>query len=62
MPSMFETAPTTAVTPITFVSKATWDAIRSELPAPARQFAEANDFAAKPGKALALPEFFYSER
>ncbi|WP_375786750.1 M17 family metallopeptidase [Bradyrhizobium sp. Pha-3] len=55
MPSVFETAPTTAVTPITFVSKATWDAIRSELPAPARQFAEANDFAAKPGKALALP-------
>ncbi|MBR1203663.1 MULTISPECIES: M17 family metallopeptidase [unclassified Bradyrhizobium] len=55
MPSVFETASTTAVTPITFVSKATWDAIRSELPAPARQFAEANDFAAKPGKALALP-------
>ncbi|PDT75336.1 leucyl aminopeptidase family protein [Bradyrhizobium sp. C9] len=55
MPSVFETAPTTAVTPITFVTKATWDAIRSELPAPARQFAEANDFAAKPGKALALP-------
>ncbi|MCC8959182.1 leucyl aminopeptidase family protein [Bradyrhizobium sp. Pear77] len=55
MPSVFETAPTTAVTPITFVTKATWDAIRSELPAPARRFAEANDFAAKPGKALALP-------
>ncbi|QOZ31124.1 M17 family metallopeptidase [Bradyrhizobium sp. CCBAU 53421] len=55
MPSVFETAPTTAVTPITFVTRATWDAIRSELPAPARQFAEANDFAAKPGKALALP-------
>ncbi|WP_420968505.1 leucyl aminopeptidase family protein [Bradyrhizobium sp. B120] len=55
MPSVFETAPTTAGTPITFVTKATWDAIRSELPAPARQFAEANDFAAKPGKALALP-------
>ncbi|UGA42327.1 leucyl aminopeptidase family protein [Bradyrhizobium quebecense] len=55
MPSVFETAPTTAVTPITFVSKATWDAIRGALPAPARQFAEANDFAAKPGKALALP-------
>ncbi|PAY09803.1 leucyl aminopeptidase [Bradyrhizobium sp. UFLA03-84] len=55
MPSVFETAPTTAVTPITFVTKATWDAIRSELPAPARQFAEANGFEAKPGKSLALP-------
>ena len=55
MPSVFETAPTTAVTPITFVTKATWDAIRSALPAPARQFAEANGFEAKPGKSLALP-------
>ncbi|WFU32267.1 leucyl aminopeptidase family protein [Bradyrhizobium brasilense] len=55
MPSVFETAPTTAATPITFVTKATWDAIRGELPAPARQFAAANDFAAKPGKLLVLP-------
>ncbi|MGF6429718.1 MULTISPECIES: leucyl aminopeptidase family protein [Bradyrhizobium] len=55
MPSVFETAPTTAATPITFVTKATWDAIRSELPAPACQFAAANDFAAKPGKLLVLP-------
>ncbi|BBC03520.1 MULTISPECIES: leucyl aminopeptidase family protein [Bradyrhizobium] len=54
MPSVFETA-TTAATPITFVTKATWDAIRGELPAPARQFAAANDFAAKPGKLLVLP-------
>ena len=55
MPSVFETAPTTAPTQITFVTKATWDAIRGELPAPARQFAAANDFAAKPGKLLVLP-------
>ncbi|MGF6307253.1 leucyl aminopeptidase [Bradyrhizobium sp. i1.8.4] len=55
MPSVFETAPTTAVTPITFVTKATWDAIRGELPGPARQFAEANGFEAKPGKLLVLP-------
>ncbi|MHC1944909.1 leucyl aminopeptidase family protein [Bradyrhizobium sp. UFLA06-06] len=55
MPSVFETAATTAATPITFVTKATWDAIRGELPAPARQFAAANDFAAKPGKLLVLP-------
>ncbi|MCS3453252.1 MULTISPECIES: leucyl aminopeptidase family protein [Bradyrhizobium] len=54
MPSVFETT-TTAATPITFVTKATWDAIRGELPAPARQFSAANDFAAKPGKSLVLP-------
>ncbi|MHC6152269.1 leucyl aminopeptidase family protein [Bradyrhizobium elkanii] len=54
MPSVFETA-TTAATPITFVTKATWDAIRGELPAPARQFAAANGFAAKAGKLLVLP-------
>ncbi|MCA6123217.1 leucyl aminopeptidase family protein [Bradyrhizobium sp. WSM 1704] len=55
MPSIFETAPSSAAIPITFVTKATWDAIRSALPVPARQFAEANGFAAKPGKHLALP-------
>ncbi|MGY3442388.1 MULTISPECIES: leucyl aminopeptidase family protein [unclassified Bradyrhizobium] len=55
MPSVFETAPTTAATPITFVTKATWDAVRDELSAPARQFAEANRFEAKPGKLLVLP-------
>ncbi|MCC8970611.1 leucyl aminopeptidase family protein [Bradyrhizobium brasilense] len=55
MPSVFETAPTTAATPITFVTKATWDAIQGELPAPTRQFAAANGFAAKPGKLLVLP-------
>ncbi|MGX1349388.1 leucyl aminopeptidase [Bradyrhizobium elkanii] len=54
MPFVFETA-TTAATPITFVTKATWDAIRGELPAPARQFAAANGFAAKAGKLLVLP-------
>ncbi|MFN5719123.1 MAG: hypothetical protein ACK463_32090, partial [Bradyrhizobium sp.] len=31
MPSVFETAPTTAVTPITFVTKATWDAIVTSI-------------------------------
>ncbi|QIG95410.1 MULTISPECIES: leucyl aminopeptidase family protein [unclassified Bradyrhizobium] len=55
MPSVFETATAAAVTPITFVTKSTWDAVRSELPAAARQFAEANGFEAKPGKSLALP-------
>jgi leucyl aminopeptidase len=55
MPSPFETAPATSAIPITFASKSSWDAIRSELPATARQFAHANGFAAKPGAYLALP-------
>jgi leucyl aminopeptidase len=55
MPSVFETASATTAIPITFVTKASWDAIRDELPAAARQFADANGFAAKPGKYLALP-------
>ncbi|VIO67645.1 leucyl aminopeptidase family protein [Bradyrhizobium ivorense] len=55
MSSVFETATTPAAIPITFVTKSTWDAIRNELPVPARQFAEANGFAAKPGKCLTLP-------
>src|SRR6478736_9130758 len=55
MPSVFEAAPTSSAIPITFASKANWDAIRTTLPAEARQFADANGFAAKPGKCLILP-------
>jgi leucyl aminopeptidase len=55
MPSVFEIASATNAIPITFVSKATWEQVRSALPAPARQFAEANGFSAKPGKHLTLP-------
>src|SRR5215472_1534565 len=55
MPSLFETAPATPAIPITFASKSTWDAISAELPAPARHFALANGFAAKPGACLILP-------
>jgi leucyl aminopeptidase len=54
MPSVFETAPAKAI-PITFASKGNWDAIKEALPAEARQFAEANGFAAKAGKCLILP-------
>jgi leucyl aminopeptidase len=54
MPSVFETAAAKAI-PITFASKANWDAIRKALPDQARQFADANGFAAKPGKCLILP-------
>jgi leucyl aminopeptidase len=55
MPSVFETAPGIGAIPITFATKANWEAIRDGLAAPARQFALANDFAAKPGKCLILP-------
>ena len=55
MNSPFETAPATAAIPINFATKATWDAISKELPPQAQQFAQANDFTAKPGKCLILP-------
>jgi leucyl aminopeptidase len=55
MPAVFETAPAAAAIPITFATKANWDAIKAALPAEARQFADANGFAAKAGKCLILP-------
>src|SRR5260370_25957372 len=55
MNSVFETAPATSAIPITFATKATWDAIGADLPAQARQFALANGFSDKPGACLALP-------
>lgn len=53
MPSVFETS--TTGTPITFVTKSSWDAVRETLPAVQRQFAVASAFTAKPGGHLALP-------
>jgi leucyl aminopeptidase len=55
MPSVFDTVPSVSSIPITFATKATWDAISAELPGEARQFALANGFAAKPGACLTLP-------
>ena len=55
MHSVFETAPASPAIPITFVTKTTWPAVRDELAGPARQFALASEFAAKPGKCLILP-------
>jgi leucyl aminopeptidase len=55
MHSVFETAPTSPAIPISFATKATWEAIRAGLPPQARQFAQANDFTAKPGTCLTLP-------
>jgi leucyl aminopeptidase len=54
MHSVFETAAATSI-PITFATKATWEAICAGLPGEARQFALANGFAAKPGACLTLP-------
>jgi leucyl aminopeptidase len=56
MPSVFETAPDVTAIPITFATKVRWDAIQASLPDPARRFALANGFAAKPGTWLALPD------
>ena len=55
MHSVFETAPATSAIPITFATRATWQAISTNLPAAARQFALANGFSAKPGACLTLP-------
>jgi len=55
MPSVFETMPATPAIPITFATKSTWEAISTELPAQAQQFASSNGFAAKPGACLTLP-------
>ena len=55
MHTAFETARAAPAIPITFATKTTWDAICADLPTPARQFALANGFAAKPGACLALP-------
>jgi leucyl aminopeptidase len=55
MHSAFETAPAASAVPITFATKATWDAICAGLPGEARQFALGNGFAAKPGACLTLP-------
>ncbi|MGJ4952979.1 leucyl aminopeptidase family protein [Bradyrhizobium sp. HKCCYLS20291] len=56
MPSMFETAPTASAIPITFVTKSSWPGIKQGLSAPARNFAEANVYGAKPGSCLMLPD------
>src|SRR3984885_14162671 len=55
MHSVFETATGTSAIPITFATKATWDAVCADLPGEAGQFARANGFAAKPGACLTLP-------
>jgi leucyl aminopeptidase len=55
MHSVFETAPAAPAIPITFVTKATWEAISAGLAAPERQFAQANGFTGKPGACLTLP-------
>src|SRR5690242_17172701 len=55
MPSLFESAPDVTAIPISFATKANWEAICAGLAAEARQFALACGFAGKPGSYLALP-------
>jgi leucyl aminopeptidase len=55
MHSVFETAPAASAIPITFATKASWEAICAGLPGPARQFALAHGFKARPGACLVLP-------
>jgi leucyl aminopeptidase len=55
MHSVFENAPGASAIPITFVTRSTWSDISATLPPQARQFAQANGFAAKPGEWLPLP-------
>jgi leucyl aminopeptidase len=55
MPFSFETTSASAAIPILFATKSTWETVRADLPEPARQFAVANDFSAKPGAFLTLP-------
>lgn len=53
MPFVFETSST--ATPITFVTKSSWDQVAETPPPAQRQFATASAFTARPGSYLALP-------
>src|SRR5436189_4040247 len=55
MNPVFATAPAASAVPITFATKATWEAISAGIPGEPRRFALANAFTAKPGAYLALP-------
>lgn len=55
MHSAFEATSFTPAIPVTFATKTSWPAISAALPAPAQQFAQASDYAAKPGACLILP-------
>jgi leucyl aminopeptidase len=55
MHPVFETAASPSAIPITFVTKASWNEVSTTLTAEARQFAQANGYAARPGECLTLP-------
>jgi leucyl aminopeptidase len=48
--------PSTAATPVWFVTAKTWPHIRAGLPAPAAAFADALGFEPKPGRSQSLPD------
>jgi leucyl aminopeptidase len=53
----FETSDAAAAAiPIAFATRSSWDSVSATLPEPARAFAAANAFTAKPGQYLALPD------
>ena len=51
----FDAAPDHDATPIAFVTKSSWPAVRDALPQQAQQFAAANNYQGKPGEFLTLP-------
>lgn len=55
MPSPFELSASAAPTPITFVTRSSWESVKAALLPTARQFAEGNGFTGKPSQYLALP-------
>ncbi len=55
MHPIFQTEPTPSATPILFVTKSSWDAVRADLPEAAQRFATASGYSGKPGQYLALP-------
>lgn len=55
MHPIFQTEPTPSATPILFVTKSSWDAVRADLPEAAQRFATASGYSGKPGQFLALP-------
>ncbi|HEY0236206.1 MAG TPA: leucyl aminopeptidase family protein [Afipia sp.] len=56
MTAVFESSPSAAAIPISFVTKSTLETVRATLPGPAEQFAKATGFAAKPGQCLVSPD------
>ncbi|RED30595.1 leucyl aminopeptidase [Rhodopseudomonas thermotolerans] len=55
MHAIFQSASDQPSTPISFVTRSNWDAVRAGLPDAAQRFATASGYSGKPGQYLALP-------